>query len=600
MAKSASASALSAQIGYALAARLEQHQTLITQSPTPALLTWSELLQSLPQPHQELARQALAKPPAKTAVVVAIPDDADSPVSLTSDIQQLAESRQLLQRLVLHPLHGCSINHPVRPLPDLVKSLDKRLQKQTLTAWSEDSRTPPAGIAVVRTTKGKKSHVSFHDTRFPRPETQLASQLLSALRRTPDHSRPVTAFAELLALAGISPDNPFLPAALALPELKTAIQTLRGSGLEAWICDSERLILTLGNPLLLARLLTETCSPASPEIRLSALAKLLSKDVQPGFVNAWLQPGAAQLLTTICHSTPAGTPRKPDLLLRDLRFPSPEKTISERLIQALHKARADGGTLYPLRWSALQQLVTTDVPRQILHKATQVEPFLSSATIACPNAPDSPVFLTDDLSSCVRSPAMLTFLVRRGTTDDNVAMAPQKLAAAAGLSVAVKPQLEIVAEEIIAGAVLPAGIGLGRIARKWQLLDLSRIRHSTSVAVQPPATNSTSESPQVTASAEAFAAALDAAFTELSQTSHLPGYVSLADLRPALSEYPRDVFDEHLLRLRRAGLYSLSLLEGRMALNAAEEAAVIQIDNRGYLLVQRRSPGAPTKGTQPG
>jgi hypothetical protein len=94
--------------------------------------------------------------------------------------------------------------------------------------------------------------------------------------------------------------------------------------------------------------------------------------------------------------------------------------------------------------------------------------------------------------------------------------------------------------------------------------------------------------PAAAANPEAFAAAFDAAFTRLSQTSHLPGYVSLADLRPALSEYPREAFDSQLLLLRRAGRYSLSLLEGRMALSAEEESAVILLDNRPYLLVQRR------------
>jgi len=60
------------------------------------------------------------------------------------------------------------------------------------------------------------------------------------------------------------------------------------------------------------------------------------------------------------------------------------------------------------------------------------------------------------------------------------------------------------------------------------------------------------------------------------------------------------VFDEQLLLLRRAGRYSLSLLEGRMALTAAEESAVIVIDNRAYLLVQRRSQPVSATGAVPG
>ncbi|MFM8475247.1 MAG: hypothetical protein ACKOEO_05555, partial [Planctomycetaceae bacterium] len=552
-------------------------------------LTWLQLLQSLTHPQQELARQALTKLPAKATVVVAIPDDVDSPVAPVSELPLLTISPQLLQRMIRHPKHGCSADTPVQPLIELVKSLDKRLQKLVMAAWSELGPTTPAGIATIRNTKGKKTQVSFHDTRFPRPETLLAERLLVALRQTTaDHSRPFTTLADLLTLAGIETDHKALPAALALPEIQTAFCTLRGRGSEAWIAHADRLTDTLSRPLLLSALLAETCSASSPEIRLSALAKLLSKDIQPSFTAAWLQPAAADALKTVCHVTPAGTPRKPDLLLRDLRFPSPEKITSEKLVQALLQAKTDGGTQYPLRWSALQQLAAPDVPRDILHKATLAEPFVAKVTIACPNAPDSPVFLTADLESSVRSAAMLSFLVRRATAEDNVALPPQKLSAAAGLNPTIKPLLNTVADELIAGAALPPGIGLARIARKWQLLDLSRIRAGANLHTTAAPTPAAMAVPAAAANPEAFAAAFDLAFTRLSQTSHLPGYVSLADLRPALSEYPREVFDSQLLLLRRAGRYSLSLLEGRMALSAEEESAVILLDNRPYLLVQQR------------
>lgn len=587
MAKAASAQL--ADIGNSLITLLQQHQSVCGYTPGAAFLTWFQLLQALPHPQQELARKALAKAPAKATVVVAIPDDVDSPVASIDDLQSLTASPQLLQRLILHPQHGCSADTPVQPLTELVKSLDKRLQKLVVAAWSEVALTPPAGIAAIRTTKGKKTQVSFHDTRFPRPETQLAERLLAALRQTTaDHSRAFTTPADLLTLAGIESDHPALPATLALPEFQTACCTLRGRGSEAWIAPAENATDTLSRPLLLAALLTETCSSSSPEIRLSALAKLFAKDIQPSFMAAWLQPAVADALKTVCQVTPAGTPRKPDLLLRDLRFPSPEKIISEKLLQTLLQAKADASTEYPLRWSALQQLAAPDVPRDILHKATLAEPFAAKVTIACPNAPDSPVFLTADLQACVRSAAMLSFLVRRATADDNVALPPQKLSAAAGLNPTMKSLLNTVADEVIAGASLPPGIGLARIARKWQLLDLSRIRAGATLPSPAVPTPRAMAVPAAAANPEAFAAAFDAAFTRLSQTSHLPGYVSLADLRPALSEYPREAFDNQLLLLRRAGRYSLSLLEGRMALSAEEESAVILLDNRPYLLVQRR------------
>lgn len=589
MAKAGSASGQLAEARNAIIALLLQHQARQRSEPGVGFLTWNQLLQALPQPHHEVVRQSLAKTPAKSVVVVAVPDDPDSPVAIVEDLESLAASEQLLLRLILHTQYGCSADNPLRPLTELVKAADKRLQKPMLASWSLETLTPPAGIVAVRTVKGRKTQVSFHDTRFPRSEEQLAGLLLAALSEAPaDHARPFTTLADLLALANIAADNPALPAALALPEVQAHFRTIRGRGMDAWIVDSECLSYSLSKPALLTQLLTETCSPSIPVIRLSALAKLFHRDVQSAFIAAWLQPDVASLLSTVCCVTPAGTPRKPDLLLHDLRFPSPEQVASEKLVQILERAKADTESQYPVRWLALQQSAGPDSPREVLHRATLAEPFSSRAIIACPNAPDSPVFLTMDLESCVRSGAMLSFLVRRATADDNIALSPQKLSAAAGLHPIVRQVLNTVAEEIISGMPLPPGIGLARIARKWQLLDLSRVRVGAGSGVPPVTSDSAAASSRPAADSDAFSAAFDAAFARLSRTSHLPGYVSLADLRPALSEYPREVFDSQLQQLRRAGLYSLSLLEGRMALSAAEESAVMVIDNRRYLLVHRR------------
>ncbi|MGV2337040.1 MAG UNVERIFIED_CONTAM: hypothetical protein LVR18_24115 [Planctomycetaceae bacterium] len=593
MAKAASAASQLADIGNLLIAQLTQHRSLHGANPDSPWLKRNQMLQALPQQHHEFATHALTKVLAKTTIVVAMPDAADSPVATLADLHALAHSPQLLINLIQHPQHGCSADTPVQPLTELVRSLDKRLQKPVLAAWLEEACPLPAGVNAVRSTKGKKTLVSFHDTRFPRRESLLATRLLTALQQaTTDPTRPFTTLADLLTLASIASDDPALPATLSLPEIETSIRTLRGRGIDAWIAHSERIIQSLGNPLLLAHLLTETCSTTSPEIRLSALAKLLAKDIQPLFVTAWLQTSAAAALENVCHVTPAGTPRKPDLLLRDLRFPSPEKLTSQKLLHSLRQAKAETNSQYPLPWSTLQQLASPDTPREILHKATLTEPFSSQAIIACPVAPDSPVFLKADIEACTHSSELLSFLVRRSTTDDNVALAPQKLSAAAGLHPAVKQLLNTVADQLITGMPLPPGIGLARIARKWLLLDLNRVRHGSHVAAPAAsAINTTtppSSSPNPPANTEAFQIAFDAAFKRLSQTSHLPGYVSLADLRPAFSEYPRDDFDRQLLRLRQAGLYSLSLLEGRLALTPAEESAVIILDNRPYLLVHRR------------
>ena len=87
---------------------------------------------------------------------------------------------------------------------------------------------------------------------------------------------------------------------------------------------------------------------------------------------------------------------------------------------------------------------------------------------------------------------------------------------------------------------------------------------------------------------EAFANDLAAVFERLSEESRLPGCVSLADLRPALNQYPRETFDAELIQMRKSGLYSLSVVEGRYPLSDAERDACLLIDNSPHLLVRRR------------
>ncbi len=85
-----------------------------------------------------------------------------------------------------------------------------------------------------------------------------------------------------------------------------------------------------------------------------------------------------------------------------------------------------------------------------------------------------------------------------------------------------------------------------------------------------------------------FERELRAAFDQLSASSRLPGCVSLADLRPALQKFPRDVFDNEIIRLRKSGEYSLSIVEGRYPLSDTERDACLTIDNTPHLLIRRR------------
>ena len=86
-----------------------------------------------------------------------------------------------------------------------------------------------------------------------------------------------------------------------------------------------------------------------------------------------------------------------------------------------------------------------------------------------------------------------------------------------------------------------------------------------------------------------FGRDFDAEFAKLDGKLGLPHYASLVDLRPALKQYPREVFDRELLKLRRTGRYSLSLVEGRYGVSEEERAACLVVDHVPHLLVQKKA-----------
>ena len=582
MPKNVSAADQHKSVGSLLVSSLQQNAAARELNPHADFLTLQQLLLSVPPELAPFAHSALTKAPTKNSIIAAIPNCPLSPVALADQATELATAPQTLLLLARQTNTGCSPNTPVVPLAELVKALDKRLQKNALTYWAATSTQLPDGLALISSVKGKKPSAAIHDLRYPRRETLLAQQLITQLEsfsHCPDS--PYTTLARLISDSGIPADAPELASALALPEFQSQIRLLRGRGSDAWITPASNFHATLGSDAILQALLHEHCSESAPEIRLSALAKLLSKEVQADFITTWRNRAASSNISHVCECSPTGTAAKPDLLLRDIRFPKPEKQIAQLLIHTLQQLRTSSGSAYPPTWLVLQQQAAPTAPRDLLHKASLSADFQSQVAIACSGAPDSPVFFLNDLADVAQSPAMLEFIVRRSTTEQNAALPAEKLASAGGLFVPLKPLLTSAAQRYIAGATLPQNIALAQINRKWLFLDLSKVRLSG--AVDPPDT----DEHQQTLSTE-FAAAFSAAFELLSRTSHLPGYVSLADLRPALPQYNRQTFDLQLIILRRQGAFSLSLLEGRLALSPDEQAAVLTIDNRPYLLVHRR------------
>lgn len=91
--------------------------------------------------------------------------------------------------------------------------------------------------------------------------------------------------------------------------------------------------------------------------------------------------------------------------------------------------------------------------------------------------------------------------------------------------------------------------------------------------------------------------AVKAILRNLQKESSLPPYVSLLDFRKRLASrlaeaagkplsLDRDFLDRELLAMRKAGLLSFSIVEGRHAMTADEREACLMIDGQPHLLVR--------------
>ncbi len=682
MAKKAKVPDPLSEIAANIVSLLESHQTARSASPETSFLNWSQIVASQAGVNPEWVLASLLKSPAKGKVLIAVPDDLKSPVALTSEVESLAADPVVLQRLVQHLTSGCSELNPVRPIADLCKAADKALRKPVEAYWSKHTDKLPSGQTAIVRAVGKKSVVQIHDERFARPDAVLSQRLVSALESLKaggDAKYPAT-LSEILLKAGIEEDDSLLSAAMSLPPFSQSVCVVSGKLPDAWLtfrADAQAAVNAEG---FLKRLLVRLCSPENPETKLSAVAKLLAKDLQAKFGEVWRTHAELQRRFPFVELQAAGSKSKPDLILRDARFPRAEKILSEQLVKTLETARSAAAGNYPLSLTRLHELANPKAEVAVFQKAIALEPFASRATIALPGASDSPVALTDDIERLAAFPALLDAVVGLLTNAETQAIAIDKLGAFKSVQMLVRPHFAEAWKKATSEGRLPPGFGAVRLAGKWHIFrtrdvllaegsstatteepkpkrraassakaqDTSKpaepVSESSESTMPAPATEMTApigskeESPAevesspsasgpepTTSSAEAMSVAeptvssstatepanhvavseesssakngvhvhdfereLRAAFDQLSASSRLPGCVSLADLRPALQKFPRDVFDNEIIRLRKSGEYSLSIVEGRYPLSDTERDACLTIDNTPHLLIRRR------------
>jgi hypothetical protein len=551
-------------------------------------VTLMQLIDRIPGLTIEVAQAALQKPPAKTRIVVAIPTDSNSPLVLKENLEALACEETFLRFLAEQ---RCTADVPVRTLDELTKPLHKSLKKLVDHYWPANVDRLPAGLSPMSVGVGKKKQFALHDERFPLPEAALSQKLTSALQRQKDAGEdayPATWPALIQSIDEVPNDEQVRRATLYAPFVNRAREISTKECV--WIALLDDVPEILRSESFLRRLIQQTCQAEVPEIKLTVLAKQLPKDLQPDFLDHWLVLAGQNREFDFVSLQRAGTSKKPDLLLRDRRFPPAELVLAENLVKILVSQKAIGGHSYPTTWQRLIELAGT-ATQAVRDKAARTEPFQSQVICSLAGDPNSPLALLGDESRLANSSRLLSTVLGKLRSADNHVIGVEKFGKFKGIHPVVAPLFQVAIENRIREKALPEGIGALKVSKKWGLfLQSDAVGDRTSVApsrATPFSMTTGDDHPTVIDTAN-FERDFDAAFAKLDGKLGLPNYASLVDLRPALIQYPRELFDQELLKLRRAGRYSLSLVEGRFGLSADERVACLVVDHISHLLVQKK------------
>ena len=546
-------------------------------------LKQSDLIDRIPGLTAEVAHAALQKAPAKSRIVVAIPNDPSSPLVLKENLESLAQNETFLKALADR---GCTADIPVRPLAELTQPVQRPLKKLIDQFWPGNFARLPAGLSPMSVGSGKKKLFAIHDERFPLPEVELSRRLVSELqqRKASGDERYPCLWQSLMDSLASAPDDELVRRAVQQAPFAGHAREISTPG-GIWVALKEDVSEILRRESFLRRLVENTCQAATPEVKLSVLARQLPKDLQPEFLLHWHSVAESNRALDFVAFQPAGTAKKRDFLLRDRRFPPVEQVLAEKMVKILANQKELGESSYPVTWGRLLELSgTTD--RVVLAKAIRTEPFQSQVTCSVSGDQNAPVALAGDEGLLAACPKLLSAVMSAQRTEQNQLIAVDKLAKHKGLHPNVAPFFPAAIETKIREATLPEGIGGLKVGKKWGLFLLSDVAGTKELLL--PRRDAPQNEFTVFETSH-FERDFDLAFAQLDGKLGLPNYASLVDLRPALKQYPREVFDQELLKLRRVGRYSLSLVEGRFGLSDDERAACLVVDHVSHLLVQKKS-----------
>lgn len=280
--------------------------------------------------------------------------------------------------------------------------------------------------------------------------------------------------------------------------------------------------------------------------------------------------------------------------------------LAARLLRILANrfARPDAS---PTTLSELARDMNLDPIRQQARiKRAAGRPAFAGHTVALrPKTLDAPLVPTAQAQRLATAPQTLPYLLRTARTASKHLFTVAELAKKAPAEL--RPPIEQHARDMVdRGSLAPQVIAVRDGKRiKFFLLDdlepltlrrrleevlgsgdaardasLSETPAAAEAATNVAAPAAISHSP---ARAESFPSEFSSAFERLDRAAGSYNQVSLAALRQALPEWPREAFDSALLELRRSGQYALSGLQNRFGISPTEQQAGIQ--EGGHLLL---------------
>ena len=267
------------------------------------------------------------------------------------------------------------------------------------------------------------------------------------------------------------------------------------------------------------------------------------------------------------------------------RKKSPAAELAEKLIRVLESNQTAG----PLTLEEAVQQADPLADLKTVMAAVGTKAFKDRAVVAkaksarftAQQAVKAPMTLLEDVVRLAACPATLALALRVKRTATVHAFSVSELSAAIGAKL--KPAFKECWNRRVEAGELPPEIAFVRI-RAPKLFQVDDLQPGP--ARRPSA--SSRETPSAIETPADFPTRFDATFREIDHRKGAHNFVSLVELRPAMSDVSRAAFDAGLRSLRQAGRYTLSAAESVQGIRPEDREAGIEEAGSLLLYVSRK------------